>query len=55
MRNYIEVAVIVFVLWCGTSVLTSAIKSENGNCGKTYPIDYVIYANLFCEVQSKDQ
>ena len=25
-------------------------KAKGNNCGQTYPIDYIFYNNLFCEV-----
>jgi hypothetical protein len=51
------IAVVIFV-WAILSVLGSVIKSDvggansgaNTNCGKNYPIDYVIATNLFCEI-----
>lgn len=50
-----ELAMLVFC-WCVASVACSAVKSYtpyNGvsNCGKDYPIDYIIYTGLFCEIK----
>lgn len=50
-----EVSLWVF-FWACASLLTSIIKiaPDFDNCGKTYPIDYVLYTNLFCEIKEGD-
>ena len=44
------VGVAIF-MWALFSLMASDTKAEQGNCHKTYPIDYVLYTNLFCEVK----
>lgn len=46
----------LLLVWVIASLLGSAFKSSGGirgydNCGKAYPIDYVIATNLFCEIK----
>ncbi|MCF5862669.1 hypothetical protein K3H50_04745 [Aeromonas veronii] len=46
----------LLLVWVLASLLGSVFKSSSGirgydNCGKTYPIDYVIATNLFCEIK----
>ena len=55
LKKIIKECSVPFVFWCAASVACSAIKSyepysETSNCGKTYPIDYIVYTNLFCEI-----
>lgn len=55
---------ILAILWLFLSFVGSFIKplerldkgtrEYSGNCGKTYPIDYIIYTNLFCEIKTND-
>lgn len=62
MKNFIKNLcmrdwVLPVVIWTCLSLMGSFQKSfpditdRTNNCGKTYPIDYVIYTNLFCEVK----
>jgi hypothetical protein len=41
------IAIFIYTFLC---LVGSAIKLE-GRCGKTYPIDYIIYSDLFCEIK----
>lgn len=50
-----ELLPMFIIFWFGFCILGSFFKvlptdGEN-SCGKTYPIDYIIYTNLFCEVK----
>jgi hypothetical protein len=44
-------AILGFLVWLLVSAGASAIKLDNGSCGKKYPVDYVLYTNLFCEIK----
>ena len=35
------------------SLIASEAKVLNNHCGKTYPIDYVIYTDWFCEIKDE--
>ena len=37
------------------SLIASETKVMNGHCGKTYPIDYVVYTDWFCEIKDDDE
>ena len=51
MSDYKVALVIGFLTcWLVLSSIGSAFK-EISNCGKTYPIDYILYNNLFCEIK----
>ena len=53
-KQYILDAVIVLVfVWVVMSFFGSGIKEANNNCGNTYPIDYVLMNNLFCEIDKE--
>ena len=56
LKKIINEYSVPFAFWCTASVACYAMKSyepcnETSNCGKTYPIDYIIYTNLFCEIK----
>lgn len=40
----------IFMMWIGASFIFSVVKTM-GACGKDYPIDYIVYTNLFCEIK----
>ena len=42
---------LLIICWVTLSVLGSSAKMDRGNCGKTFPIGYVLYLDLFCEVK----
>lgn len=50
MSNY-KVALVI--CWLVLSSMGSAFKASPGSdtCDKTYPIDYILYTNLFCEIK----
>jgi len=52
-----KLKLIPFIMGIGFYFAASLIASEakvlNGHCGKTYPIDYVIYTDWFCEIKEK--
>lgn len=47
---------IAVLVWSMVSFMSSIVKATlvYDNCGKTYPIDYVLYTNLFCEIKGGD-
>lgn len=51
MRVVVSTFIILLMIWAVFSMLASAILAENGNCHKTYPISYIFYTRLFCEVE----
>ena len=48
------VFVIWFNLWLIPSVITSGIKSIANDCGKTYPVEFVLSGDWFC-AQEQDE
>jgi hypothetical protein len=52
---YLNSIVCMFVIWLMLSIVSSALKMDLDNCGKTYPIDYLVYTNAFCEIKFEDQ
>lgn len=52
-KELLGFAITGIALWAALGVASSALKAagSNNNCGKNYPIDYVIYTNLFCEIK----
>ena len=49
----------LLMLWVTASFACSIMKSytpynDVSNCGKTYPIDYIFYTNLFCEIKPNE-
>ena len=64
MKNRTKKAFLyLFALWLMGSLIGSYIKQttthdyithkEVSGCNKTYPIDYIFYNNLFCEVENR--
>lgn len=47
------VLMVLVVFWLCFSWMGSMSKNAGGACGRSYPIDYVIYTNLFCEIKSE--
>ena len=41
----------VLLVWVCISVIGSMWKNADKACAKTYPIDYIIYTKLFCEIK----
>ena len=46
----VVVVAVILVVWFWISIFASGIKERDDNCGKNYPIDYVLNTNLFCEI-----
>ena len=49
----------LLLCWLADSFACSVMKSSKpyndvSNCGKTYPIDYIFYTNLFCEIKPNE-
>lgn len=53
MDEYWFIILSVFAYWVLFSFASSSFKETKGNCGKAYPIDYVLYSNLFCEIKDE--
>ena len=52
--NFVMVDVIfISIFWVIFSFTASMFKDMAENCGKQYPIDYVLYTNLFCETHGE--
>ena len=41
----------VALAWVLLSVLVSVGQVDQNNCDKTFPINYLVYSRLFCEVK----
>mgnify|MGYP000070505643 CR=1 FL=1 len=52
-KDYMVAFVFAVAVWITLSVVGSIIKQGEAikACGKIYPIDYVIYTNLFCAIK----
>jgi hypothetical protein len=56
MKEKITLALpIVLAVWLMLSITGSAVKSASNLCGNTYPIDYVLYNNWFCEIEEQSK
>jgi hypothetical protein len=53
LKKIWEWALYLLAIWAVMSFLGSMVKASNliDGCGKTYPVDYVIFTNLFCEIE----
>jgi hypothetical protein len=43
--------IVALFLWVYLSVIASHIKSDSLNCDVSYPIDYILFTGLFCEIK----
>ncbi len=41
----------IIVIYLILTIFNSFVKIDLNNCNKTYPIDYIVYSKLFCEVK----
>ncbi len=58
--KYFKKLIAAIAVWAALSFTGSFIKQidkedflrepKGNNCGQTYPIDYILYTNLFCEI-----
>lgn len=51
--DFLNALPILIIGWISFSIIGSAFKIGKNNCGKSYPIDYVIYTNAFCEIKGE--
>ena len=53
IKDHVVTIGMILSLWALFSIAASIIKvgERTNTCGKTYPIDYVLYTNLFCEIK----
>jgi len=51
MKNLKENVCLAIFAWVAISFMASMIKSGTNSCSNTYPIDYIVYTNLFCEIK----
>lgn len=51
MREYVEFMLFIFAVWAIVSFTTSAITADKGYCNANYPIHYILYSKLFCEIK----
>ena len=52
IKEYTGAVIGVLFAWALLSFLRSSIKTIELSCGKTYPIDYIFYSSLFCEIET---
>ena len=45
--------ILIFWVWGILSFATSAEKSSSGNCWKKFQVDYILFTNLFCEIEGE--
>lgn len=48
-KETVQVLIFMIGFWFILSLFAAMIKAAEGNCDKTYPIDYIFATNLFCE------
>ena len=51
---YAALIALIFAVWILLSLMASGVKTEHNNCGKNYPIDYLLATNLFCEMNEDE-
>ena len=54
MKEIIIYLLLVVFAWCAFSLLASVTTMEHGLCNKTFPINYIFYSKLFCEIGGDD-
>tara|TARA_R110002126_G_scaffold140488_4_gene285332 strand:+ start:418 stop:594 length:177 start_codon:yes stop_codon:yes gene_type:complete len=52
IKYHVAEIITVLLIWMVISFMGSIIKSGVVGCDKTYAIDYIVYADLFCEIKS---
>ncbi len=65
LKPILNVIAIIIGTWVALSIVSSTFKTMTtyrpsdktffNNCGKTYPIDYVLFTNLFCEINKDNK
>lgn len=58
LKGALTLFMIAVFFWAVISMFASAMKTTDDlhgvdNCGKTYPINYFVYTNLFCEIKEE--
>jgi len=48
----IQITTMVIIIWMFISLFTSAIVSSEKLCNKDFPISYIFYTKLFCEIEN---
>ena len=57
LKEMIPMFVMIYMCLCLLGSFFKALPSTKDipTCDKTYPIDYVIYTNLFCEIKKEEK
>lgn len=42
-------------VWIVLSLCASEVTALTGVCNKTYPINYILYSRLFCEIGEQNE
>ena len=50
-KDTIEWVCMIVIVWTLIGILFSGLRTEKDNCDKTYPVDYIIYTQWFCEIK----
>jgi len=51
LKTNIEKICLIFYIWFVLSIVCSSFMAITGVCDKKYPIGYVFYSRLFCEIK----
>ncbi len=51
IKNNLDVITTMIVAWFIISVFSSFAQNDKDACDKTYPINYIFYSKLFCEIK----
>ena len=53
LRQVYNALFFAVLIWGAASFLGSMTKSSSlmNSCGRNFPVDYIIYTNLFCEIK----
>ena len=44
----------LLLIWSILSFVISTSKSSSGACGKEFQVDYILFTNLFCEIEGEE-
>ncbi len=55
IKNNVYWITFMITAWFIISVLFSFIQIDRKACNKTYPINYIFYSRLFCEIKNEKQ
>jgi hypothetical protein len=45
--------IFIVTFWLLISTIGSAVKGDGYKCYRTYPVDYIFFNELFCEIETE--